>query len=533
MSFSLTAIGSAKIAQAVANHTSISIAQVVAGSGTQADLRGATALSSQHWQGAPAAVAVGDDAHQVSVHALIPSSAAAFELTELGLLDSAGDLIAYGTLDGIHKPAPDGQIGGEVALRFVLDVGVADRVSLTVDPAAAATLAWVREQLPGPATDTEPGLVELATASEAIAGTDIQRVLTTATGKEMVETLIEQLINNSPAALDTLHELADALGSDPDFATTVTNALAQKAALTHHHAASDITSGIFKIARLPTTNSYHSTSTTAVPRARALRDLFDWVTGQLAGKAASNHSHSQYMAASSVSLFAPNTHHHAASEIDSGTLNIARLPTTNSYNSSSTTAVPSARALRDLLAWVTERLAGKAANDHSHGWGSITGKPNGYTPSTHEHAASDITRGTFSLSRIPPLPASKITSGFISSFRLPVPTSTRRGGHLKDSVSLSTNGYSKNNETGLILQWLTGTARSGAAGSGFLITYSFPIAFPSACLQVLTTSDSNSLTRNPNVFSTYSFTRTQVTVQFNEYDRTNNTTTPRILAIGY
>lgn len=43
-----------------------------------------------------------------------------------------------------------------------------------------------------------------------------------------VNAAIASLINGSPGALDTLNELAEALGDDPNFATTVTNALATK-----------------------------------------------------------------------------------------------------------------------------------------------------------------------------------------------------------------------------------------------------------------------------------------------------------------
>ncbi|GHD59847.1 gp53-like domain-containing protein [Jeongeupia chitinilytica] len=46
-----------------------------------------------------------------------------------------------------------------------------------------------------------------------------------------VETRIGALINGSPGALDTLAELAAALGNDSSFAATMTNALAGKAAL--------------------------------------------------------------------------------------------------------------------------------------------------------------------------------------------------------------------------------------------------------------------------------------------------------------
>jgi hypothetical protein len=46
--------------------------------------------------------------------------------------------------------------------------------------------------------------------------------------KSYTNTKIADLINSSPATLDTLKELAVALGNDPNFATTVTNLIAQK-----------------------------------------------------------------------------------------------------------------------------------------------------------------------------------------------------------------------------------------------------------------------------------------------------------------
>lgn len=47
-----------------------------------------------------------------------------------------------------------------------------------------------------------------------------------------VSTAVANLINSAPAALDTLKELSDALASDPNFATTMTNALATKLDIT-------------------------------------------------------------------------------------------------------------------------------------------------------------------------------------------------------------------------------------------------------------------------------------------------------------
>ncbi|WP_010089508.1 gp53-like domain-containing protein [Burkholderia ubonensis] len=46
-----------------------------------------------------------------------------------------------------------------------------------------------------------------------------------------MQAAISALVDAAPGALDTLNELAKALGNDPNFATTMTNALALKAAL--------------------------------------------------------------------------------------------------------------------------------------------------------------------------------------------------------------------------------------------------------------------------------------------------------------
>ncbi|EDC4193841.1 phage tail protein [Salmonella enterica subsp. enterica] len=113
------------------------------------------------------------------------------------------------------------------------------------------------------ATTTEKGLVQLCSAtdndSEALAATPkaVKTVMDevkekaplnspalagtpttptpdlSATGREIanaafVRALIAALVGSVPETLDTLKELADALGNDPNFATTMTNALAGK-----------------------------------------------------------------------------------------------------------------------------------------------------------------------------------------------------------------------------------------------------------------------------------------------------------------
>ena len=53
------------------------------------------------------------------------------------------------------------------------------------------------------------------------------------TTKGYVDQEIANLVNGAPGAMDTLNELANALGDDADFASTMTNSLATKASITY------------------------------------------------------------------------------------------------------------------------------------------------------------------------------------------------------------------------------------------------------------------------------------------------------------
>jgi hypothetical protein len=83
--------------------------------------------------------------------------------------------------------------------------------------------------------------------------------------KAFVDTSIANLVDSAPSTLDTLNELAAALGNDPNFATTVTNNIATK---------------------LPIANVQTSTSTTS-------GHVYDvtYLNTQLAGKANTSHTH--------------------------------------------------------------------------------------------------------------------------------------------------------------------------------------------------------------------------------------------------
>lgn len=84
------------------------------------------------------------------------------------------------------------------------------------------------EHLPGGA---DPIPFATTTVAGLMAATDKSKLdnsYTRAQVDNLVSTAINNLINGAPGALDTILELSNALGNDPNFATSMTNALAGK-----------------------------------------------------------------------------------------------------------------------------------------------------------------------------------------------------------------------------------------------------------------------------------------------------------------
>ena len=74
---------------------------------------------------------------------------------------------------------------------------------------------------------TNAALTGVPTAPTATSGTNSTQIATTA----FVKNEVSALVNSAPSTLDTLQELASALGNDPNFATTVSTQLGLKAPL--------------------------------------------------------------------------------------------------------------------------------------------------------------------------------------------------------------------------------------------------------------------------------------------------------------
>ncbi|HCX7210179.1 TPA: phage tail protein, partial [Escherichia coli] len=215
-----------------------------------------------------------DATHQNRIIAelVIPPETGGFWIREIGVFDEHGDLIAAGNTAESYKPAVAEGSGRAQTFRTILTVSSTATVALTVDNTMVmATVDYVDDKLKEheqsrrhpDASLTAKGFVQLSSAtnstSETLAATSkaVKAVMdetnkkaplnspaltgtpTTPTARQgtnntqiastaFVMAAIAALVDSSPDALNTLNELAAALGNDPNFATTMTNALAGK-----------------------------------------------------------------------------------------------------------------------------------------------------------------------------------------------------------------------------------------------------------------------------------------------------------------
>jgi len=180
------------------------------------------------------------------------------------LLDASGNIIAQGTIDGrdlasdgskldsIEHGATGDQDHSEI--RALIEVGVdtnvftdADHTKLdgieanaTADQTASEIRALVESATDSnvftDADHTKLNAIESgATADQTKADIDALNIdADTLDGQHgsyytgYTDTAVANLVDSAPGTLDTLNELAVALGDDPNFATTVTNSIATK-----------------------------------------------------------------------------------------------------------------------------------------------------------------------------------------------------------------------------------------------------------------------------------------------------------------
>ncbi|HBN2762440.1 TPA: phage tail protein [Escherichia coli] len=246
----LTDIGAAKLASAAALGVPLKITHMAVGDGggvlPTPDAK-QTALVNEKRRAALNMLYIDpQNSSQIIAEQVIPETEGGWWIREVGLFDETGALIAVGNCPESYKPQLVEGSGRTQTVRMVLITSSTENITLKIDPAVVlATRKYVDDKVlelkvyvddlmakhvaaNDPHTQYAPKVSPTFTgtpkAPTASAGNNSTQLANTA----FVQAAIAALVASSPAALDTLNELAAALGNDPNFATTMTNALAGK-----------------------------------------------------------------------------------------------------------------------------------------------------------------------------------------------------------------------------------------------------------------------------------------------------------------
>ncbi|WP_411378125.1 phage tail protein [Citrobacter portucalensis] len=246
----LTDIGAAKLASAAALGVPLKITQMAVGDGggvLPTPSAQQTALVAEKRRAALNMLYIDpQNSSQIIAEQVIPETEGGWWIREVGLFDETGALIAVGNCPESYKPQLAEGSGRTQTVRMVLITSSTDNITLKIDPAVVlATRKYVDDKVlelkvyvddlmakhiaaNDPHTQYAPKASPTFTgtpkAPTATAGNNSTQLANTA----FVQAAIAALVDSSPGALDTLNELAKALGNDPNFATTMTNALAGK-----------------------------------------------------------------------------------------------------------------------------------------------------------------------------------------------------------------------------------------------------------------------------------------------------------------
>ncbi|EEV9333315.1 phage tail protein [Escherichia coli] len=249
----LTDIGAAKLASAAALGVPLKITHMAVGDGggtlPTPDAKQSALVNEKRRAALNMLYIDPQNSSQIIAEQVIPENEGGWWIREVGLFDESGALIAVGNCPESYKPQLAEGSGRTQTVRMVLITSSTDNITLKIDPAVVlATRKYVDDKAlelkvyaddqmakhlaaPDPhsqyAPKESPTFTGTPKAPTPAAGNNTTQVATTA----FVQAALTALINGAPATLDTLKEIAAAINNDPNFSTTINNALALKAPL--------------------------------------------------------------------------------------------------------------------------------------------------------------------------------------------------------------------------------------------------------------------------------------------------------------
>ncbi|MCT7316748.1 phage tail protein [Ralstonia sp. CHL-2022] len=161
---------------------------------------------------------------------VIPETVGGWWIRELGLYDEDGTLCYYGNCPETYKPQMAEGSGRTQSVRMVVLSASGVPVALKIDPSIVlATRQHVDKAIADLINGAPKPLDTLGELAAAIGNdADFAGTLARALAEKADRTELKDLVNGAPARLDTLGELAVAIGNDPDFSGTIARALAEK-----------------------------------------------------------------------------------------------------------------------------------------------------------------------------------------------------------------------------------------------------------------------------------------------------------------
>lgn len=133
-------------------------------------------------------------------------------------------IIAKADIVALGIPAQDTVYTLPIATSTVLG-GVKSGTDITVDASGNVS---VNDNSHNHVISNVDGLQNALDSKETPAGATSKASTAENNAKSYTDTKLAELVGSAPATLDTLNELAQALGDNPNFATTITNELAKK-----------------------------------------------------------------------------------------------------------------------------------------------------------------------------------------------------------------------------------------------------------------------------------------------------------------
>lgn len=185
--------------------------------GLQTALDAKAPLASPALTGAPTAPTptAGDNTTKLATTAFVQNAVSS---SAVAALDDIGDVT-------ITTPADNEVLAYNSGTGTFINQTASDAGLATASHShTIANVTSLQGALDAKAPLASPALTGTPSAPTAATATNTTQIATTA----FVQAAITALVDGAPGAIDTLNELAAALGDDPNFATTVTNDLASK-----------------------------------------------------------------------------------------------------------------------------------------------------------------------------------------------------------------------------------------------------------------------------------------------------------------